>query len=386
MSAPLVERQSAAGPASPGSGSSVCPALDAACVTHVLRFVAPVDFKACLLVSRLWYECSLDTSLPFWRVLNWENFALLNDNRPGVRPRPFCACDALKAYQRLKGVLEMLDLDRLHTCRLAQLRPESEPIMFHCEACLVTLAHLLFSAGAPRLQMLRLPGSPDVTFTNRPPDARPSFFHEALHDSDFVAHPGHPNALPQLRTLWMPYARANVGLRGACFTHIFEVAPLLVELYPPHIGNLTVAALQQLAGRPALRVNVLDREPLPAQVDVICGICRAPLWRGLTSFCKAPPTQRHITEEWYTNEPPSEGCHTTQLGGHPDMLNCVNGCHAAHSLYLVDGGTGAVELYGWRYGIAVGDGTGPRASGWGGPLVGRPPLALVVPCGAVETR
>ena len=384
--------QSGAGPASPGGGVVVCPALDAACVTHVLRFVAPADFKACLQVNRLWHECSLDTSLPFWRVLDSESFALLN----GSEEQPFCACHALKAYRRLKDVLQEVDLARLYPCEaevggwVGGPRSSAE-----CAARMQELVGLLFGDGAPRLQTLRLPGAPVYAFKALHSERRlPPFspvlpaakFHQ-LADEHFTAFPGGRGALPQLRTLWMP--TGNHLIDGPCFNRIFQAAPQLEDMYAVDMLSLTHDALHELAGRPALRLNLLDVEPLPTAVDVVCGVCWAPLWRGLTSFCKAPPTQHHITEEWYTNEPPTQGCQTTLLGSDDAMINCANGCHAAHQLYLVDGGTGAVALHGWRYGIAVGDGTGRRGSVLlpaPPPLVGLPPLAQVVPCGDVAAH
>ena len=385
--------QSGGGPACPGGGGVECPALDAACVTHVLRFVAPADFKACLQVNRLWYECSLDTSLPFWRVLDSESFALLNSKK-----QPFCACHALKAYRRLKDVLEEMDLARLHPC----VWGGNPRLSAQCAAITQKLVGLLFGEGAPRLQTLRLPGAPVFPFKalhseRRLPPFSPllpsSSFHQ-LADEHFTALSGGHGALPQLRTLWMPTGYHLIV--GPCFSRIFQAAPQLEEVYAVDMLHALVRthdSLHDLAGRPALRLNLLDVEPLPRAVDVVCGVCRAPLWRGLTSFCKAPPTQDHITEEWYTNEPPTEGCQTTLLSGDHAMINCANGCHAAHRLYLVDGGTGSVELHGWRYGIAVGDGTGPRGTVWGlapPPFVGCPPLAQIVPCtdppGADATR
>ena len=372
--------QPAASQASPAGLSSLCPVLDAACVTHFLRFVHPADFAACFLVSRLWYECAMDTSLPFWRVLDRETFSLLN--RSVHQPRPFCGCAALKAYRRLgRAVLEEVDLVRLGSCG----ETDDDGLSDVCAASLRDLVGLLFSDGAQRLQTLRLPSAPELAFkalhSGRalPPHSAPlNFVYRSLADVHFTVHsPCRHNALPQLRTLWMP--AGSVAVTGKCFARIFEVAPQLCELYAPALRSLTEAAVQHLAGRPALRVNLLDTEPLPPSVEILCGVCRAPLWRGLTSFAKAPPTQRHITEEWYTNEPPSEGCQTTRLHDEPAMINCANGCHAAHQLYLVDAGTGAVALHGWRYGIAVGDGTGHTVGGLP-PVVGLPPLAQVVPC------
>ena len=157
----------------------------------------------------------------------------------------------------------------------------------------------------------------------------------------------------------------------------------------------------------ALRVNLLDAAPLPAAVDVACGVCGSPLLRRLTSFAKAPPTQPHITEEWYTNTAPEKAVVVPmQRGsGQPEdtrTLNCARNCHGAcmhwsvlpqsrlhsltrardcccwpapHHLYLIDGGTGAVALHDWRFGIAVGAARG-RLPGRHDPT---PPLAAVTP-------
>jgi hypothetical protein len=39
-----------------------------------------------------------------------------------------------------------------------------------------------------------------------------------------------------------------------------------------------------------------------------------------------------------------------------EQLTCRRRCHDAHTLYLVDAGSGGIDLHGWSYGIAVGDG------------------------------
>jgi hypothetical protein len=74
-----------------------------------------------------------------------------------------------------------------------------------------------------------------------------------------------------------------------------ESCPALQELYIAHTPLLETSVVY-LAQQDHLRINLYDADPLPAAVDVACGICAAPLLRGLAAFAKAPPTQRHITE------------------------------------------------------------------------------------------
>jgi hypothetical protein len=185
-----------------------------------------------------------------------------------------------------------------------------------------------------------------------------------------LAHAARPNALPSLATLRLTN---SARLFGTCLPALWAACPALGELYVAGATLLETSVRHFLAPRPSLRVNLLDDAPLPAAVDVTCGLCAAPLLRGLTSFAKAPPTQRHISEEWYTNDAPPEGASARMHAGDARMLNCARNCHAAYELYLIDAGTGAVALHGWRYGIAVGR---------GGRMPGRrngPPLALVAP-------
>jgi hypothetical protein len=350
------------------------PELDAACVTHILRFVAPDDFRAASLVNRLWRSCASDTSLPMWKRLDHRSFMLLApkvsaferlDELAASQIRTatiFTSSNALKAVRRLRSVLTELDLrflmisssDGTHAPFAATGGRSSR---WHDDnAFLKELVSLIFSSGAPQLSELTIV---DLAM------------HRCigLSDLDFSTSRVLPPALPQLKTLSI---LCNEGFNGSAFEHILLASPSLENLYLGMCSSLQSRYISKyIAPMPALRVNLMNNGPLPRCVDVLCGMCGSPLWLHLTSFAKAPPTQPHIAEEWYTNTPPTADCVTTTLHGDERMVNCANSCHEPYALYLIDAGTGAVELHGWKFGIAVGDGTDAQRDG--------PPLALIVP-------
>jgi len=335
------------------------PELDAACVTHILRFVAPEDFLAASLVNRMWRSCASDTSLPMWKRLDHKSFMLLApkvsdferlDDLAASQIRTatkFTCSNALKAVRRLRSMLTELNLSFVMLSS-SDWRDDN--------AFLRELVSLIFSSGAPQLSELTIV---DLAMQGI-----------GLSDLDFSTSRGwRPPALPQLKTLSI---LCNEGFNGSAFERIFLASPSLENLYLGMCSSLQSRYISKyIAPRPALRVNLMDNAPLPRCVDVLCGICRSPLWRGLTSFAKAPPTQPHIAEEWYTNTQPTAGCVTTTLHGDERMVNCANRCHEPYALYLVDAGTGGVELHGWKFGIAVGDGTDAQRNG--------PPLAFIAP-------
>jgi hypothetical protein len=352
------------------------PELDAACVTHILRFVAPDDFRAASLVNRLWRSCASDTSLPVWKRLNHRSFMLLApkvsaferlDELAASQIRTatkFTSSNALKAVRRLRSVLTELDLRGLRISMYCGLYvvghiPISSSDWHDDNAFLKELVSLIFSSGAPQLSELTIV---DLAMQGIASSS-------GLSDHDFSTSRVLPPALPQLKTLSI---LCNEGFHGSAFERILLASPSLENLYLGMCSSLQSRYISKyIAPRPTLRVNLMDNGPLPRCVDVLCGICRSPMWRGLTSFAKAPPTQPHIAEEWYTNTPPTAGCVTTTLHGDERMVNCANRCHEPYALYLVDAGTGAVELHGWKFGIAVGDGTDAQRDG--------PPLALIAP-------
>ena len=120
-------------------------------------------------------------------------------------------------------------------------------------------------------------------------------------------------------------------------------------------------------------------------IDIACGICGAVLYRDLRSYVKAPPSQRHLTCELYTMQPPLADAVAPMrrvlllpvgVGGadvevdaetldgqppNPRTVNCVRNCHARHGLYLIDAGTGSVDLHGFGFGIAVGRARGGQS-------------------------
>lgn len=75
--------------------------------------------------------------------------------------------------------------------------------------------------------------------------------------------------------------------------------------------------------RKPLRIQMLERAPLPAAVDIACGVCGALLWRRLTQFVLAPRFQHQQAFVVYTNVPP-EPEDVTFLRGDPMQLMCSN--------------------------------------------------------------
>ena len=109
-----------------------------------------------------------------------------------------------------------------------------------------------------------------------------------------------------------------------------------------------------------LRVNMLDELKLPASLKLFCGYCHQVLFEDVTGYLKRVGSQPHIAVEIHTDHRPlSGGCASYMAASAPgdplesaQTLNCASNCHDRMDLYLVDCGTGAVDLWGYRAGVA----------------------------------
>lgn len=339
MSSPAPDARASA----PPPVAAVCPELDAACALRVARFVAEEDLRSFALVCTTWLGAARDPSLAVYTRLDAQRWALL-----GPQGSPFCACGVARACARLRNVLRHLDCRGLVPCDACRY-PAGGDVADTSRL----LRTLLYSPGMPKLESL------DLSEARRTARRR-------LSDSDFTDAHAQLSAdqappLPALRSLRLVQCD---HIRGRAFEVLWTLCPGVVELFAARCPLTELSVRVWLAPRQGLRANLLDEEPLPEAVAVSCGVCGSALWPRLASFAKAPPTQPHISQEWYTNEPPPSGAVVPMQRGvagaqWPEderTLNCARNCHAPHQLYLVDAGTGAVALHGWRYGIAVGDG------------------------------
>jgi len=108
-----------------------------------------------------------------------------------------------------------------------------------------------------------------------------------------------------------------------------------------------------------LRVNMLDELKLPASLKLYCGYCHQALFENVTGYLKRMGSQAHIAVEIHTDHRPSESCASYLAAAVPgdtsesaQTLNCAGNCHDRMDLYLVDCGTGAVDLWGYSAGVA----------------------------------
>jgi len=328
----------------------LCPELDEACIATIARHTAAEDFRSLLLICRRWRGAASDPALPFWAELDARRWALLGPELP------FCACQIARAARRLSHVLTRLDLRDAVACPRCPRAPAEGDA-----ACTQALWAELLGRPWPRLRLL------DASATRRGRAAPPS-------DAAFQA--AAPGLWPQLHTLRL----AGCELDGSCLEALWRLAPALQELGLARNEDLLeahVAALARRAGqqRLPLRLNLLDEEPTPP-VHVACGVCGERLWSRLASYCRAPRSQAHIEVEYYVNAAPE--AELSPLRGATAMLNCSSRCHERSQLYLVDAGSGNVEMHGWRFAVAVGEGRPGRL--WLPAARAVPPLARVQAC------
>ena len=178
--------------------------------------------------------------------------------------------------------------------------------------------------------------------------------------------------LPRLRVLRI-HGNARVTTETSLLRSFLELLPAAEELHAAELGRVTAACVP----RP-LRVQALNREPLPRAYDVACGLCGALLWRRLTHFVLARPFQVQQAAVLCTDTPPAREDIAPMLPDahahardEPADIICRNRCHAERQYYLADGGTGWVDRRGWRYLIAV----GPASTGHDG--LPSPPLTTL---------
>jgi hypothetical protein len=195
-------------------------------------------------------------------------------------------------------------------------------------------------------------------------------------------------SLPRLRVLRVHgNRRLFLTADGAIGFHRFlRTCPALEELHAadaatfrmeddvpqltPFLSLVQLHALSALC-KP-LRIQMLERAPLPPAVDIACGVCGALLWRRLTQFVLARKFQHQQASVVYTNVPP-ELEDVTFMGGDPMQLMCSNRCHATLGFFLADAGSPWINRHGFSHVIAV----GPASTTADGSA--SPPLTTVVP-------
>lgn len=341
------------------------PELNLECVTNILRFTAAADFRSCTLVSRLWLTAARDPSLPFWRVLNVDSYGLLSP--PGCSDA-FCGCRIARAVRRLRGVLCELDLQQSETCKICRARLQLVPAT---PTPLQAILQALTERSMPALKRMDFSAL----------DASTTRLSDELVIDALKSAPAGGIAFPELR--WLRLSR-NPEVRGNCFDNLMAACPQLEELYLSgcRLRGSMMPSLAAASSQRALRINWTDDEAVPP-VDVSCGVCGSHLYRNLRSYAKGPPSQPHITHEYYTNELPAPK-DAIPLDDETEQLNCVRNCHQRYRLYLVDVGTGHIRLYGWRAGIAVGPEPGATVLGPQGLQIPtfQVPLALATPVAA----
>lgn len=351
------------------------PELNADCVACVLCFVCEDDWKSVLGVCTLWRSAALDPRAAFWSVLDAHRFALLRPpSASAAADAPaFCACALAAALRRYGPVLRAVDASGLQPCAAAG----PQPSVHRCSI-------LRGISALPSLCTLSLawpaPAAPSGA-------AAPARRCGAPRRTPAAPAPALP-ALPSLTSLDLSH---DLSLGGPALAAWLAAAPRLAELRAAGCPLLLLPAAAAPGGgaSPArallaprsLRCNLLDGSPLAPALDVACGLCGAPFWANLASYCRAPGTQPHIDAELYTQERPLGGALAPSAGAGlgPGALNCARGdCHSRFGLYLVDAGTGGVQLHGWAFGVALGAGRRGRAAPAGGQRA-VPPLALATP-------
>eukprot|EP01001_Neometanema_parovale_P011761 NODE_8017_length_728_cov_103.378512_g7765_i0.p2 GENE.NODE_8017_length_728_cov_103.378512_g7765_i0~~NODE_8017_length_728_cov_103.378512_g7765_i0.p2 ORF type:complete len:161 (+),score=4.90 NODE_8017_length_728_cov_103.378512_g7765_i0:201-683(+) len=118
-------------------------------------------------------------------------------------------------------------------------------------------------------------------------------------------------------------------------------------------GNGVGGALcAQLSHQELGRFNIISARP-PTPLTVVCSICKQRLWTDLQSYALYEPSQPHITAELYTNlEYDKDALVENNVHGDPRKLSCQSQCFGPR--WLVDNDSGDINLYGWKYGVALG--------------------------------
>ena len=317
----------------------LCPALDAASVHCIAKFVHESDYKAFLSVCSLWLSVGTDPKLPFWRELDLRRWELLG-------PSPFCCCRLSQALRRCRVNLERLDLRGAVACERCPRAPPGGDA-----ACTAELWTALLAPTQPWPALRELDASVVRHARSLPPS-------DATFLSRATPRAGAKPPLPALRVLRLAGAAT---LDGSCLPALWKLAPGLEELCLARCPHLHVESVATLAAwvekeRIPLRLNLLDEEPMAACIDVRCGVCEQVLWTRLSSYCMSPRSQQHIDAELFTSVPPDPGALVPSAVGGDDTLTCRAGCHRRHRLYLVDHGSGIVDMHGYSYAVACGEG------------------------------
>eukprot|EP01083_Nonionella_stella_P203739 743193_1 len=101
------------------------------------------------------------------------------------------------------------------------------------------------------------------------------------------------------------------------------------------------------------RLNIVRPVDTKDTITVLCGQCDCVLFEELKPFeyVIKDPTQAHFSYELYTDIEPLD-VNVVRLERNTSMLNCKNNCH--EPLWLIDNGTGYIDLHGYRFALACG--------------------------------
>lgn len=124
---------------------------------------------------------------------------------------------------------------------------------------------------------------------------------------------------------------------------------LIIEFWNGGYGHV-------MNNNPFLRINNFDEKELPEHVDVYCDICKIVLWKSISRYVVGPPSQPQLMCELYTNEEPIWDNTCIHQSGNTLKRNCKKNCHK--NLWLIDCGSGDINLRSMKYAIAVGEGKG----------------------------
>eukprot|EP00002_Diphylleia_rotans_P035764 TRINITY_DN7837_c0_g1_i2.p1 TRINITY_DN7837_c0_g1~~TRINITY_DN7837_c0_g1_i2.p1 ORF type:complete len:146 (-),score=24.79 TRINITY_DN7837_c0_g1_i2:177-614(-) len=91
-------------------------------------------------------------------------------------------------------------------------------------------------------------------------------------------------------------------------------------------------------------------------VDIVCGVCKAMLYKKLSEYSLFPPSQKHITVELFTNIAPLMENVSFPYNEDTARIACKNRCHTPQQYWLIDHGSGYVNRRAHLYAVAVGPG------------------------------
>ncbi len=167
------------------------------------------------------------------------------------------------------------------------------------------------------------------------------------------------NSLRKVRRLRITTAIGNKVIK---FIESFHKNTSLKHLEIPHLDDNLMILFDSIVGvyhnlhleRLFLGDIPVFDTTLPEKVHIYCDICKTIMFENITHFMMGPPSQLHISNEVFTNQPwIPDNVSISKAFEDKNKISCKNQCHK--KLWLIDTGSGIVERHKFKSAIALGE-------------------------------